>query len=78
MTKTFGTALLLSTTLALGALSQSASAQPYGPGQGGMMGGSEGWGMGWGMGGFGGSGCLSSPCWSWVSLSLQSVAGVPI
>ena len=58
MTRTFGTALLLSTTLALGASSQSASAQPYGPGQGGMMGGSEGWGMGWGMGGFGGFGLL--------------------
>ncbi len=59
MTKTFGTALLLSATLALGASSQSASAQPYGPGQGGMMGGSEGWGMGWGMGGFGGIGLLA-------------------
>jgi Spy/CpxP family protein refolding chaperone len=54
MTRTFGTALLLSATLALGASSQSASAQPYGPGQGGMMGGSEGWGMG----GFGGIGLL--------------------
>lgn len=58
MTKTFGTALLLSTALALGASSQFASAQPYGPGQGGMMDGSEGWGMGWGMGGFGGIGLL--------------------
>ena len=58
MTRTFGTALLLSATLALGASSQSASAQPYGPGQGGMMGGGEGWGMGWGMGGFGGIGLL--------------------
>ena len=58
MTKTSRTALLFSTALALGASSQSASAQPYGPGQGGMMGGSEGWGMGWGMGGFGGIGLL--------------------
>ena len=59
MTKTFGTALLLSTALALGASSQFASAQPYGPGQGGMMGGGDGWGMGWGMGGgFGGIGLL--------------------
>ena len=54
MTRTFGTALLLSATLVLGASSQSASAQPYGPGQGGMMGSSEGWGMG----GFGGIGLL--------------------
>ena len=53
MTKTFRTALLFSTALALGASSLSASAQPNGPGQGGMMGGSDGWGMGWGMGGFG-------------------------
>ena len=58
MTRTFGTALLLSTTLTLGASSQSANAQPYGPGQGGMIGGGEGWGMGWGMGGFGGIGLL--------------------
>jgi Spy/CpxP family protein refolding chaperone len=58
MTRTLGTALLFSTALALGSLSLSASAQPYGPGQGGMMGGSEGWGMGWGMGGFGGIGLL--------------------
>ena len=43
MTRTFGTALLFSTALALGALSLSASAQPYGPQSGGMMGGSEGW-----------------------------------
>jgi len=57
MTKTSRTASLFSTALALGASSQSASAQPYGPGQGGMMG-SEGWGMGWGMGGFGGIGLL--------------------
>lgn len=71
MTRTFGTALLFSTALALGALSLSASAQPYGPGQEGMMGGSDGWGMGWGMGGFG---LLVPPCWSQVSLSLQSVA----
>jgi hypothetical protein len=58
MTKTSRTALLFSIALALGASSQAASAQPYGPGQGGMMGGSEGWGMGWGMGGFGGIGLL--------------------
>lgn len=46
--------------LTLGAASLSANAQPYGPGQGGMMGGNEGWGweMGWGMGGFGGIGML--------------------
>ena len=62
MTKTSRTALLFSTALALGASSLSASAQPNGPGQGGMMGGSEGWGMGYGvglgMGGFGGIGLL--------------------
>ena len=58
MTRTSGTALLFSTALALGASSLSASAQPYGPGQGGMMGGGDGWGMGWGMGGFGGIGLL--------------------
>jgi Spy/CpxP family protein refolding chaperone len=58
MTRTSRTALLFSTALALGASNQSASAQPYGPGQGGMMGGGEGWGMGWGMGGFGGVGLL--------------------
>lgn len=58
MIRTFRTALLFSTALALGASSQSASAQPYGPGQGGMMSGGEGWGMGWGMGGFGGVGLL--------------------
>ena len=56
MSKTSRTALLFSAALAVGASSQSASAQPYGPGQGGMMGG--GWGMGWGMGGFGGIGLL--------------------
>ena len=58
MTKTSRTALLFSTALALGASSLSASAQPYGPGPGGMMGGGDGWGMGWGMGGFGGIGLL--------------------
>ena len=58
MTKTSRTALFFSTALALGASSLSASAQPNGPGQGGMMGGSEGWGMGLGMGGFGGIGQL--------------------
>jgi hypothetical protein len=58
MTKTFRTALLVCTGLTLGISNLSVSAQPYGPGQGGMMGGSEGWGMGWGMGGFGGIGLL--------------------
>ena len=58
MTKTFGTALLVCTGLTLGTSNLSVSAQPYGPGQSGMMGGSEGWGMGWGMGGFGGIGLL--------------------
>ena len=58
MTKTSRTALLFSTALALGASSLSASAQPHGPGPGGMMGGGDGWGMGWGMGGFGGIGLL--------------------
>lgn len=58
MTKTSRTALFFSTALALGASSLSTSAQPSGPGQGGMMGGSEGWGMGLGMGGFGGIGLL--------------------
>ena len=54
MTKTFRTALLVCTGLTLGTSNLSVSAQPYGPGQGGMMGGSEGWGMG----GFGGIGLL--------------------
>lgn len=51
MTKAVRTVLLFSSALALGASSLSASAQPYGPGPGGMMGGGDGWGMGWGMGG---------------------------
>jgi Spy/CpxP family protein refolding chaperone len=54
MTNTFGTALFVSTALALGASNLPANAQPYGPGPGGMMGGGWGWGMGWGMGEFGG------------------------
>ncbi len=58
MTKTFRVALFASTAIALGAASMSAYAQPYGPGQGGMMGDGWGWGMGWGMGGFGGIGLL--------------------
>jgi hypothetical protein len=62
MTKTFRTALYLTSALAFGAASLSAHAQGNGPG--GMMGGngSNGWGMGygygWGMGGFGGIGVL--------------------
>jgi len=64
MTKTFRTALFVSTVVALSAASLSANAQSNGPGTGGMMGGSDGWGwgmgggMGWGMGGFGGIGLL--------------------
>ncbi len=61
MTKTFRTALYLTSALAFGVASLSANAQGYGPG--GMMGGANGgngWGMGygWGMGGFGGIGVL--------------------
>ena len=49
MTKTSRTALFFSTALALGASSLSASAQPNGPGQGGMMGGGRAgvWGWEW-------------------------------
>lgn len=57
MTKT-RTTLLICTGLAIGAWNLSVSAQPNGPGTGGMMGGGGGWGMSWGMGGFGGVGLL--------------------
>jgi uncharacterized membrane protein len=51
--------LLAGFALATLSLATVAEAQPYGPGDGGMMGGGWGWGMGGGMGGFGAVGLVA-------------------
>ena len=54
-------------------LTTVAEAQPYGPGQGGMMGGDGGWGMGYGMG-YEGIGVLVLALLTLLILGIAAVA----